>query len=243
MKYLLQIYPARSVDAFEQLAADEQQAIVEEYLAIGQSPGVVGGEQLQPVETATTVRVEDGRDAAHRRAVRRREGAPRRLPAGRGGRSRRCARARGADPGGADGRRGRGAAVGGEVGTARAGLPRRVGPRPREPGRLPRRLRPRRGGRAGGVRDRRRALASRRRAGESGRVADDHGPQPCDRPPAPRPHARREDAPARRARGRGGRDGGDDVPRRAAGADLHLLPSGARARGAGRADACARSAG
>jgi hypothetical protein len=33
---------------------------VEEYLAIGRSPGVIGGEQLQPVETATTVRVEDG---------------------------------------------------------------------------------------------------------------------------------------------------------------------------------------
>jgi len=60
MRYLLQIYPARSMDAFERLAADEQQAIVEEYLAIGQSPGVVGGERLQPVETATTVKVENG---------------------------------------------------------------------------------------------------------------------------------------------------------------------------------------
>jgi hypothetical protein len=42
------------------LAEDERQAIVEEYLAIGRSPEVIGGEQLQPVETATTVRVEDG---------------------------------------------------------------------------------------------------------------------------------------------------------------------------------------
>ncbi len=33
---------------------------MEEYLAIRQSPGVVGGEQLQPVETATTVRVQNG---------------------------------------------------------------------------------------------------------------------------------------------------------------------------------------
>ena len=33
---------------------------MEEYLAIGQSPGVIGGERLQPVETATTVRVQDG---------------------------------------------------------------------------------------------------------------------------------------------------------------------------------------
>ena len=60
MKYLLQIYPAGAREEFDRLPADEQQAIVEEYRAIGQSPGVVGGEQLQPVETATTVRVENG---------------------------------------------------------------------------------------------------------------------------------------------------------------------------------------
>ena len=60
MKYLLQIYPGAATDEFERLSADEQQAIVEEYLAIGQSPGVVGGDQLQPVHTATTVRAENG---------------------------------------------------------------------------------------------------------------------------------------------------------------------------------------
>jgi hypothetical protein len=60
MKYLLQIYPARAREELERLPAEEQQAIVEEYLAIGQSPEVVGGDQLQPVETATTVRVENG---------------------------------------------------------------------------------------------------------------------------------------------------------------------------------------
>ena len=60
MKYLLQIYPAGAREAAERLPADEQQAIVEEYLAIGQSPGVVGGDRLQPVETATTVRVQNG---------------------------------------------------------------------------------------------------------------------------------------------------------------------------------------
>ena len=59
MKYLLQIYPQYETDEFEQLPADEQQAIHEEYLAILQLPGVVGGNQLQPVETATTVRVQD----------------------------------------------------------------------------------------------------------------------------------------------------------------------------------------
>jgi hypothetical protein len=32
-----------------------------EYYAISQAPGVSGGAQLQPTETATTVRVRDGR--------------------------------------------------------------------------------------------------------------------------------------------------------------------------------------
>jgi hypothetical protein len=58
MKYLLQIYPAAS--EFEGLSEDEQNAVVGEYDAIGQSPAVIGGEQLQPLETATTVRVENG---------------------------------------------------------------------------------------------------------------------------------------------------------------------------------------
>ena len=60
MKYLLQIYPGTAADDVEQMPADERQAIVEEYLEIGRSPEVIGGEQLQPVETATTVRVESG---------------------------------------------------------------------------------------------------------------------------------------------------------------------------------------
>jgi hypothetical protein len=60
MRYLLQIYPGAATAEFERLAAQEQEAIVGEYLAIGQSPGVIGGDQLRPVETATTVRVQDG---------------------------------------------------------------------------------------------------------------------------------------------------------------------------------------
>ena len=60
MRYLLQIYPAGGGEGFERLPAQEQQAIREEYLAIGQLPGVVGGERLQPADTATTVRVADG---------------------------------------------------------------------------------------------------------------------------------------------------------------------------------------
>jgi hypothetical protein len=58
MKYLLQIYPATG--ELEGLSEDEQNALVDEYLALRQSPAVIGGEQLQPVETATTVRVQDG---------------------------------------------------------------------------------------------------------------------------------------------------------------------------------------
>jgi hypothetical protein len=60
MKYLLQIYPPEAREELERMPDDERQAIVEEYLAIGRSPEVIGGEQLQPIETATTVRVENG---------------------------------------------------------------------------------------------------------------------------------------------------------------------------------------
>ena len=60
MKYLLQNYPGRSAEAAEKLSPDEQKAIVDEYLALRRLPGIVSGEQLQPVETATTVRVQNG---------------------------------------------------------------------------------------------------------------------------------------------------------------------------------------
>jgi hypothetical protein len=60
MKYLLQIYPDGALEAFERLPADEQQSIVEEYVAIRRAPEVIGGDQLQSVESATTVRVRDG---------------------------------------------------------------------------------------------------------------------------------------------------------------------------------------
>ena len=59
MKYLLQIYDRGATEQVAQFAAEEQQAIVDEYLAIAQSPGVLGGEQLRPLDTATTVRVEN----------------------------------------------------------------------------------------------------------------------------------------------------------------------------------------
>jgi hypothetical protein len=60
MKYLLQNYPGESLEALERLAPDDRQAIVDEYLALRTLPAIVSGAQLQPVETATTVRVQDG---------------------------------------------------------------------------------------------------------------------------------------------------------------------------------------
>jgi hypothetical protein len=60
MMYLLQIYSSTAVSEFESLSADEQAAIMGEYMAISQAPGIAGGHQLQPPETATTVRVQDG---------------------------------------------------------------------------------------------------------------------------------------------------------------------------------------
>ena len=60
MKYLLQIYPPAAREELDRMPEDERQALVEEYLAIGRSPEVIGGQQLQPTETATTVRVENG---------------------------------------------------------------------------------------------------------------------------------------------------------------------------------------
>ena len=118
----------------------------------------------QPPETATTVRVQDGKTLTTDGPFVEIKEALGGYLLLRGRRPRRRDRARRADPGGPHGRRGRGAPDRGVVDDPRAGLPRRVGPRPRRPDRLPRRLRPRRGGRAGGLRDRRRALAARRRA-------------------------------------------------------------------------------
>jgi hypothetical protein len=60
VRYLLQIYSDLGPEEFGRLSTDEQDAILGEYRAIEQAPGVIGGDQLQPVETATTVRVQGG---------------------------------------------------------------------------------------------------------------------------------------------------------------------------------------
>ncbi|MHB8531280.1 MAG: YciI family protein [Solirubrobacteraceae bacterium] len=61
MQYLIQIYTGEAMERWQSLSEAEQQAVSAEYFAIGEAPGVIGGAQLQPPETATTVRLEDGR--------------------------------------------------------------------------------------------------------------------------------------------------------------------------------------
>jgi len=61
MKYMLLIFSGDSTGEYERLSEEQQNAILGEYMAISQEAGAVGGEQLQPSDTATTVRVEDGR--------------------------------------------------------------------------------------------------------------------------------------------------------------------------------------
>jgi hypothetical protein len=61
MRYMLLIFPGDSMDRYTALSEEEQNAITGEYMALAQEQGAVGGAQLQPHETATTVRVDDGR--------------------------------------------------------------------------------------------------------------------------------------------------------------------------------------
>ena len=61
MKYALLIYPGELTSTSEQLSEEERQSILAEYMALLEEPGVLGAEQLKPPESATTVRVEDGR--------------------------------------------------------------------------------------------------------------------------------------------------------------------------------------
>jgi hypothetical protein len=65
MKYMLLIHQGSAPTPYDQeawgrLSEDEQQAVYADYQALNQTPGVSPGLQLQPPETATTVRVENG---------------------------------------------------------------------------------------------------------------------------------------------------------------------------------------
>jgi hypothetical protein len=59
MQYALLIY--EKPGAYEALPEDERKAISAEYWALREEPGVLGGAGLHPVDTATTVRLDDGR--------------------------------------------------------------------------------------------------------------------------------------------------------------------------------------
>jgi hypothetical protein len=66
MKYMLLIHQGttptpRDPEAWAALPEDEQQRVFADYGAINETPGVTPGEQMQDPETATTVRVADGR--------------------------------------------------------------------------------------------------------------------------------------------------------------------------------------
>jgi hypothetical protein len=66
MKYMLLIHQGDaptplSPEDWARVPEDEQKAVFADYQAINETPGVTSGLQMQPPETATTVRVEDGR--------------------------------------------------------------------------------------------------------------------------------------------------------------------------------------
>jgi hypothetical protein len=62
MKYALLIYPGRALEEVERLSEEEQRSIGEEFLALREEEsGIYGAEQLQPPESATTVRMQDGK--------------------------------------------------------------------------------------------------------------------------------------------------------------------------------------
>jgi hypothetical protein len=66
MKYMLLIHQGdtptpRDPDAWARLSEDEQKSVYRDYQAISENPSVTSGLQLQDPETATTVRVQDGK--------------------------------------------------------------------------------------------------------------------------------------------------------------------------------------
>jgi hypothetical protein len=65
MKYLLLIHqgetPLPGTEDWERLSPDEQKAVYADYQAVNATPGVTPGLWLEPPESATTVRVENGK--------------------------------------------------------------------------------------------------------------------------------------------------------------------------------------
>ncbi len=65
MKYILLIHQGttptpHSPEDWARLSEDEQNQVFADYKAINETPGVTPGQQMQPPETATTVRVDGG---------------------------------------------------------------------------------------------------------------------------------------------------------------------------------------
>ena len=110
MKYALLIYGNDT--EWESRSDEEKQAIYGEYAQVSESPGIFGGSELQPGDTATTVRSQNGETLTT-------DGPFTETKEVLGGfflldadEPRRRDRGRSADPGGAHGR-GRGAPAGG----------------------------------------------------------------------------------------------------------------------------------
>src|SRR5215208_1860544 len=66
MRYMLLIHQGttptpRDPEAWARLSEDEQRVVFADYKAINETPGVTPGVQMESPETATTVRVQDGR--------------------------------------------------------------------------------------------------------------------------------------------------------------------------------------
>ncbi|MGZ6696080.1 MAG: YciI family protein [Solirubrobacteraceae bacterium] len=65
MKYMLLIHqgttPLPGSDEWDRLSQEEQGSVYAAYKALNETPGVTSGVQMQGPETATTVRVQDGR--------------------------------------------------------------------------------------------------------------------------------------------------------------------------------------
>jgi hypothetical protein len=60
VKYALLIWDNGARSVYDDMPEAEQKSVFGEYLAINDLPGTTGGFQLQPSDTTTTVRVENG---------------------------------------------------------------------------------------------------------------------------------------------------------------------------------------
>ena len=232
MQYALTIYDDQS--RWSEMSEEDGRAQSAAYGSVTEemrSSGVFrAGEGLQPATTATTVRVPNGErivtDGPFAETKEQLGGLLRARLQG----PRRGDRMGGEDPDGQE--RMRRGSPGHPVRLADAEVDRlfrqRVGPGGRHADPRPRRLRPRRGGGAGRVARRARALAGRRHPAQSRRVDHHHRTQPRHRPAPARARAGRAKlAELEALTTRGGRGA-----RRPAAADVHLLPPGAGGRGA-----------